>query len=104
MEYLQKVLKVAGGAEVRKDDQVFRSQIAQIGMTDALKKISGTYCHHYPICIRKILVDDTLVSMASPSRRDLDSTDGNLNVFANSFHEVCQNCLGCDRIGANSVC
>ncbi len=74
LEYLQKVLKVAGGADVRKDDQVFRSQIAQIGMTDALKKISGTYCHHYPICIRKILVDDTLVSMASPSRRDLDST------------------------------
>ncbi len=55
MEYLHKVLEVAGGAKVRKDDQVFRSQITQIGMTDALKKISGTYCHHYPICIRKIL-------------------------------------------------
>lgn len=26
----------------------------------------GSYCHHYPICIRRILADDTLVSMASP--------------------------------------
>ncbi len=27
---------------------------------------SHTYTHHYPICIRKILSDDTLISMASP--------------------------------------
>lgn len=27
----------------------------------------GTYTHHYPVCIRKILSDDTLISMASPT-------------------------------------
>jgi hypothetical protein len=29
--------------------------------------IRGSYCHHYPICVRKILADDTLISMASCS-------------------------------------
>lgn len=27
----------------------------------------GSYCHHYPICIRRVLADDTLISMTSPS-------------------------------------
>jgi hypothetical protein len=26
----------------------------------------GSYCHHYPICVRRILADDTLISMSSP--------------------------------------
>ena len=25
----------------------------------------GCYTHHYPICVRRVLVDDTLISMAS---------------------------------------
>ena len=72
MEYLQKVLEIAGGIKSR-EDQVFQERIARLGMADALKKIAGTYCHHYPICVRKILADDTLVSMASPSCPSLDS-------------------------------
>ena len=27
----------------------------------------GNYCHHYPICVRRIRADDTLISMASPA-------------------------------------
>lgn len=34
----------------------------------------GTYRHHYPICIRRIQVDDTLVSMASPPKRITSAT------------------------------
>ena len=26
----------------------------------------GCYCHHYPICVRRVLTDDTLISMSSP--------------------------------------
>ena len=26
----------------------------------------GSYCHHYPICVRRVLADDTLISMSSP--------------------------------------
>ncbi len=32
---------------------------------DPVKEI-GYYCHHYPICVRKVLSDATLLSMASP--------------------------------------
>lgn len=32
----------------------------------------GTYCHHYPICVRRILSDETLLSMASPVAGDRD--------------------------------
>src|SRR5262249_7185948 len=30
-----------------------------------LDAVKGRYLHHYPICIRKVLPDDTLISMAS---------------------------------------
>jgi FAD/FMN-containing dehydrogenase len=30
------------------------------------EKFKGHYCHHYPICVRRVLPDDTLISMASP--------------------------------------
>lgn len=81
MEYLQNVLEVAGGT-TSQEDRVFQERIAGLGMADELEKISGSYCHHYPICIRKILVDDTLVSMASPSCRDLD-----IAIASESVHE-----------------
>ena len=32
-----------------------------------LEPFRNTYCHHYPICVRRILPDDTLISMASPA-------------------------------------
>jgi len=32
----------------------------------------GCYYHHYPICIRRILTDDTLISMASPGAEGND--------------------------------
>lgn len=31
-----------------------------------LVKFKGHYCHHYPICVRRVLPDDTLISMSSP--------------------------------------
>ncbi|MCC6511050.1 MAG: FAD-binding protein [Pirellulaceae bacterium] len=46
-------------------DDKFRNQIAEASCTDKLEQLRGRYCHHYPICVRKILPDDTLVSMAS---------------------------------------
>ncbi len=70
MEYLRNVLEAAGSTK-KIEAKIFHSELRRIGIADELKKIEGTYCHHYPICVRKILVDDTLVSMASPSVRRL---------------------------------
>jgi FAD/FMN-containing dehydrogenase len=32
---------------------------------DQFRSIRGRYCHHYPICIRRVLADDTLISMTA---------------------------------------
>jgi hypothetical protein len=55
-------------------DNRFRNQLVESNCTDNLKNLRGHYCHHYPICVRKILPDDTLVSMASNVR--IASDDG----------------------------
>ena len=46
-------------------DPLFQSQIAQAGTEGELMDLAGVYDHHFPICVRKILTDDTLISMAS---------------------------------------
>jgi L-gulono-1,4-lactone dehydrogenase len=39
--------------------------LARVGLLESLHQCAGTYTHHYPICIRRVLPDDTLISMAS---------------------------------------
>ena len=39
-------------------------------MQDDLAGLRGRYCHHYPICVRRVLPDDTLISMASGAGED----------------------------------
>ncbi|MFK8186008.1 MAG: D-arabinono-1,4-lactone oxidase, partial [Phormidesmis sp.] len=41
------------------------SQLEAVDLTTPLHELSGRYTHHYPICIRKVQPDDTLISMAS---------------------------------------
>ena len=45
-----------------------RLQKAQL--LDSLSSIKGRFTHHYPICFRRILPDDTLISMASGTSED----------------------------------
>jgi L-gulono-1,4-lactone dehydrogenase len=33
--------------------------------SESLEELCGSYTHHYPICIRRVLPDDTLISMSS---------------------------------------
>jgi hypothetical protein len=66
MQFLKHTLVAAAGS-THLEDHDFQHQIAILGNAERLRQITGTYCHHYPICVRKILVDDTLISMASPS-------------------------------------
>src|SRR5262249_41023955 len=57
------LLRHAGGEAVDPPDRVReRLSIEERKRLDAVK---GRYLHHYPICIRKVLPDDTLISMAS---------------------------------------
>lgn len=51
--------------EATRDDGRWTAAIDAAGLSEECDQLSGSYRHHYPICIRKVLPDDTLISMAS---------------------------------------
>ena len=69
MSYAQQTLCLAAGM-ASSIDETFREQIMRADLETELNQIKGTYCHHFPICVRKVLMDDTLISMASASAVD----------------------------------
>ena len=63
MMFVEQVLSVAGGTS-KKIDDAFVTQLSLAGLQDDLTTLAGIYCHHFPICIRKVLPDDALISMS----------------------------------------
>lgn len=60
--YVKMVVEVADGAEPTAE---LLAQIDVINMRDELLKLRGTFSHHYPITFRRVLPDDTLISMTA---------------------------------------
>jgi len=69
LRFTKEVIEVAGGTESAMSD-VNQQRIKDIGMQDALEELQDQYCQHYPICVRRVLPDDTLISMASGGDQD----------------------------------
>jgi FAD/FMN-containing dehydrogenase len=69
LEFAQETIEVAGGRQstLSADNQ---SRIEGLGMQEDLAGLHDQYFHHYPICVRRVLPDDTLISMASGSGQD----------------------------------
>lgn len=69
LRFTKETIKVAGGVEsaLSSDNQ---SLIEGLGMQEELAGIHDQYCHHFPICVRRVLPDDTLISMASGAGED----------------------------------
>ena len=69
LRYAREVLEVAAGtrSELSADDH---RRVEELGMSEELAELHGRYCHHYPICVRRVLPDDTLISMASGAGED----------------------------------
>ncbi len=92
LQFLKSSLETAGGPAVV--DLKFQSQLESIGLAEELSHLRGTYCHHYPICVRKVLPDDTLISMASnadgepPRSNDGDSpsADAWYSITLTNYH------------------
>ncbi len=61
--FVAQVLQVADGATDDADAET-AALLDGINLRDRLRGLRGTFTHHYPICIRRILRDDTLISMA----------------------------------------
>lgn len=49
---------------------VTRERLQSLGMLESLVPCAGSYTHHYPICVRRVQPDDTLMSMASSDDED----------------------------------
>ncbi len=61
--YVREVLDVlAGTASV---SEGLRDQLESVNMAARLDTLAGSFTHHYPICFRRVLADDTMMSMAS---------------------------------------
>ncbi|HEX3600826.1 MAG TPA: D-arabinono-1,4-lactone oxidase [Lacipirellulaceae bacterium] len=46
-------------------DSQTRDTLRQLNLLEEVDDNCGTYTHHYPICVRRVLPDDTLISMSS---------------------------------------
>ena len=67
-EHIRAVLTVCdGSAEL---DSQERARLESAGLLADLLAMRGAFTHHYPICVRRVLCDDTLMSMSSGDGHD----------------------------------
>ena len=64
VKYVRWLLERAAGSPAPMTEELKTMLHAQ-SLEKRFHELEGRYCHHYPICIRKVLPDDTLISMAS---------------------------------------
>lgn len=64
MRFVTHALMIAGDNQTE-TDTTFRAQVIDAGCEQQLQEIRGKYIHHFPVCIRRIMPDETLISMAS---------------------------------------
>lgn len=68
LDFLRNVLSAYADPEFLLPDTT-RKALESLGLATTLSNQAGTYHHDYPICVRKILPDDALISMTSSSTR-----------------------------------
>jgi hypothetical protein len=62
--FVNEVLQIADGSNTPPSSAI-QEKLRSIGMLEALESIRGTYCHHFPVCFRRVFADDTLISMSA---------------------------------------
>jgi FAD/FMN-containing dehydrogenase len=63
-EFIRLILEVFDGTSTA-PSKAIASELKSIGMYEELLAKRGTFSHHYPIAFRRVLPDDTLISMSS---------------------------------------
>ena len=63
--FVTEVLQIADGQRAAPSPEVLAT-LTDGGRLDALERLRGTFSHHYPICFRRVLPDDALISMSAP--------------------------------------
>jgi L-gulono-1,4-lactone dehydrogenase len=63
MEIIRAAIETCAGAAAMPPDT--EKQLRDAGCDDALVALRGRYLHHYPVFCRRVMPEDTLVSMAA---------------------------------------
>ncbi|MFN3193112.1 MAG: D-arabinono-1,4-lactone oxidase [Aureliella sp.] len=66
LSFVRSIIEYSDGNREAFDSEMW-SQLSQLGLSDSLESLRGSYTHHYPICIRKVLPDECPISMANGS-------------------------------------
>lgn len=64
INHVRHVLTIAGDDRKQADRRQSGAE-PDSGEAGSVESVRGQYCHHYPICVRRVLADDTLISMTS---------------------------------------
>ena len=64
LEFVREVIRSFDGEPAALSPET-RRRLDAIGLLDELLRATGTYTHHYAICVRRVLPDDTLISMTA---------------------------------------
>lgn len=70
VDYIRDILSLADNAK-HSLSATTTEQLQSTNMTKSASALAGRFTHHYPICVRRIIPDNTLISMTS--------ADGNLD-------------------------
>ena len=89
MDFLMDALKVFADQK-SSFSKVINERLTALGLEKELENGRGRYCHHFPICIRRIIEDETLLSMACDNGSekpecDQQPTEGDRDWFAISL-------------------
>jgi hypothetical protein len=69
LEFVRAVLVCCDDRDADVPDQLVQT-LKGIDMDQSLQRLRGTFSHHYPICVRRVLADDTLISMTAGLSED----------------------------------
>jgi hypothetical protein len=61
---VREIVDVFAGSAADVSDEM-DEELRRFGWEDFVRLHHGYFAHHYPICVRKVLADDTLISMSS---------------------------------------
>jgi len=64
LRFVRQILEYADGDSAAIEEATW-DRLKEHGLSEQVRAIVGGYTHHYPICVRRVLSDATLISMAS---------------------------------------
>ena len=75
LEHVKRTINVFGGMSPTAGMTAGMTAETSQSLPKVPNENKGSYCHHYPICIRRVLPDDTLISTSSPDDGEQENNE-----------------------------